>query len=462
MYSSVGWNRRGSRFFKGSFACLGLLSAVLVSTRGADITWTNINGGIWSAATNWSPNLQPGALDNAYLTNPGTYTVILDVSPTVASLILGATNGLQTLTNSAQTLTLSAASYAGTNAVIGLAGGNIDGSGNFTVAGRFNWTGGQLIGSGKTIFTNTSVVTINGPNNKFFNRSADLYSTATWSEGLLYSGGAAIFTIKPGGLFDIIGDLTAPYSSYVNYLTCTNQGILRKSTGPGTASLTWVVNNFATVRSQSGTLDLPVSFVQDAGLTELAGGGFSGVLLDIQGGLLTGSGNIAANVRNGAQVAPGTGIGLMTISNTVPETYGATTNSLVTFQIGGINPGNGHDQLRINSTATLAGTLRAQLANGYIPAAGNTYTVMTFTARSDLITNFSFPDYEFGVVQTTTNIILIASNAIPALSLTAPTSQLVCVSFPLAAQASDLDGQVTNVQFLLNSTLIANFTNSPY
>src|SRR2546427_11647232 len=80
-------------------------------------------------------------------------------------------------------------------------------------------------GSGKAIFTNSSVVTINGPNNKFFNRSADLYSTATWSEGLLYSGGAATFTIKPGGLFDIIGDLTAPYSSYVNYLTCTNQGI---------------------------------------------------------------------------------------------------------------------------------------------------------------------------------------------------------------------------------------------
>src|SRR5439155_1452607 len=106
------------------------------------------------------------------------------------------------------------------------------------------WSGGTMQGgSGKAIFTNTSVVTINGPNNKFFNRSADLYSTATWSEGLLYSGGAATFTIKSGALFDITGDLTAPYSGYVNYLTCVNQSTLRKSAGVGTASLTWVVNN---------------------------------------------------------------------------------------------------------------------------------------------------------------------------------------------------------------------------
>jgi hypothetical protein len=49
-----------------------------------------------------------------------------------------------------------------------------------------------------------------------------------------------------------------------------------------------------------------------------------------------------------------------------------------------------------------------------------------------------------------------------ALSFSAPTSQLVCLSFPLSAQATDLDGQVTNVQFLLNSTVLASFTNPPY
>jgi hypothetical protein len=116
----------------------------------------------------------------------------------------------------------------------------------------------------------------------------------------------------------------------------------------------------------------------------------------------------------------------------------------------------------VNGSATLAGTLRAQLANGYVPTSGNTYTVMTFTARSGVFTNFSFPDYEFGAIHTPTEVILVASNAIPSLSFTAPTSQLACVAFPLSALASDLDGLVTNVQFLLNSTVIASFTNQPY
>src|SRR5262249_32252810 len=158
---------------------------------------------------------------------------------------------------------------------------------------------------------------------------------------------------------------------------------------------------------------------------------------------LRGAGNLAANVNNGGQIAPGNGIGLLTISNTVPQSYSSTTNGLLTFPIGGLSPVTGHDQLQVNSTATLAGTLPAELTNGSLPTAGNVYTVMTFTARSGLITNFVFPTYEFGVVQTDTNIILIASNALPALSFAAPTSQLTCISFPLTAQASDLDGQVT-------------------
>jgi hypothetical protein len=66
------------------------------------------------------------------------------------------------------------------------------------------------------------------------------------------------------------------------------------------------------------------------------------------------------------------------------------------------------------------------------------------------------------VVQTATNVILIASNAIPFLSFSAPTSQLVCAGFPLTAVANDLDGVITNLQFLLNSTVIANFTSAPY
>ena len=46
------------------------------------INWTNIAGGNWSVAANWSPNQVPGSADDAVITNAGTYTVTLDTSPT--------------------------------------------------------------------------------------------------------------------------------------------------------------------------------------------------------------------------------------------------------------------------------------------------------------------------------------------------------------------------------------------
>src|SRR5205085_3270620 len=66
----------------------------------ATITWTNIAGGNWSSPANWSPNQVPGASDNVLITAAGTYTVVMDVGTTVASLTVGAgggPSGVQTL-----------------------------------------------------------------------------------------------------------------------------------------------------------------------------------------------------------------------------------------------------------------------------------------------------------------------------------------------------------------------------
>src|SRR5437879_1708548 len=59
--------------------CLALLCATAISGHAADITWTNVSGGNWSTAANWSPNQVPGAGDNAFITNNGTYTATLDM-----------------------------------------------------------------------------------------------------------------------------------------------------------------------------------------------------------------------------------------------------------------------------------------------------------------------------------------------------------------------------------------------
>ena len=100
----------------------------------------------------------PGNGDSAVITNSGTYTVRLDVSANLASLSMGGTNGIQTLTNDSQTLTVAGASSLGTNAALGLAGGNVDGAGDLTISGAFIWTGGQIIGTGKIILLSTALL----------------------------------------------------------------------------------------------------------------------------------------------------------------------------------------------------------------------------------------------------------------------------------------------------------------
>ncbi|HXG46880.1 MAG TPA: hypothetical protein VNO52_04590, partial [Methylomirabilota bacterium] len=63
----------------------------------ADLVWTNTTGGNWSTPANWEPNQVPGAADDAFITNAGTYTVTINASSTAAMLLVGADAGTQTL-----------------------------------------------------------------------------------------------------------------------------------------------------------------------------------------------------------------------------------------------------------------------------------------------------------------------------------------------------------------------------
>src|SRR4051794_12179812 len=64
---------------------------------GAEIVWTNIAGGYWSDATNWSPNQVPSSVDTAIITADGNYSVVVVGNRSVDNLTLGSINGYQTL-----------------------------------------------------------------------------------------------------------------------------------------------------------------------------------------------------------------------------------------------------------------------------------------------------------------------------------------------------------------------------
>src|ERR1041385_8793322 len=76
------------------------------AAQGADIVWTNLSGGNWGTAANWSPNQVPTSNDTAWITNTGTYSVTNNVTSAAATLILGGSGGTQTLNHTAGILSL--------------------------------------------------------------------------------------------------------------------------------------------------------------------------------------------------------------------------------------------------------------------------------------------------------------------------------------------------------------------
>ncbi|HEX4122720.1 MAG TPA: hypothetical protein VH619_19060, partial [Verrucomicrobiae bacterium] len=119
-----------------------------MKSHAAAISWTNTAGGNWSGAVNWSPNQVPGSADDAAITNGGSYTVTLDISVTVNSLVVGGNGGgLQSFTINGPTLSVVVAGTVNESGSLTLDGGLINGAGALTLNGTNAWNGGQF-GSG--------------------------------------------------------------------------------------------------------------------------------------------------------------------------------------------------------------------------------------------------------------------------------------------------------------------------
>src|SRR5450759_2018766 len=176
-----------ARRFLMRTALLGLClfgSAFIFPAGAAPITWTNTSGGSWNVAANWSPNSVPGASDDVFITSNGTYTVIMNVSPTISNLTLGGVSGQQTLTNTSQTLTLSLASVVNTNGVLGMNGGVLNGLGSLSINGQVHWNGGSS-GNGFSVTVQSNAV-LNLQAQVIFAGAVTNFGTVNWLAGGVY------------------------------------------------------------------------------------------------------------------------------------------------------------------------------------------------------------------------------------------------------------------------------------
>ena len=248
-----------------------LALAVAAPARAVSYTWNNAAGGNWDTATNWTPNGVPNATaDTATITLAGTYTVTVVGSFTVGSVAIGGTSGTQTLSlpggGSGGILTLNAGAPTATmtvnaNGAVNQSGGTLQTSGGntgqVTVNGRYDWSGGSVNYASFTVAP-TGTLALAGVSVKSL-QSLQLVNNGTMvntGAGSLQIENNSTVTNAAGAVIDLQGDGGLQQNGGGNSVL-TNAGLIRKTVGTGTANITTpLFNNTGVVDVQAGTLQV--------------------------------------------------------------------------------------------------------------------------------------------------------------------------------------------------------------
>ncbi len=281
--------------------------------------------------------------------------------------------------------------------VFELAGGSLMGSA-IIASGVLRWTGGGLRDAATLTLNPGAQLEILGPGNRDFGRGdgnssggrvIDNYGRIIWANaGDLRGGDGAQIINRPGAIFEVKNDRSFGHNGNGDPTTFTNSGTLLKSAGTGTTSVPARFNQDATgtIAVLSGTIVFTSSFTNQNGSFLLANGtglAFSSPL-QIGTGTLAGAGTVTAPaVIAGGMVAPRASPGTMTITGDLT----LLSTSTLLLELGGLLQGTHYDFLKVGGAAQLAGTLAVSLVDGFVPAAANTFTVLTAHGLAGLFSN---------------------------------------------------------------------------
>jgi uncharacterized protein involved in high-affinity Fe2+ transport len=370
-----------------------LASAALLFTAGAnatDLVWV---GGTqnWNSAVNWSPAQIPGAADNAFITNNGTYTVTVpqNTPTTVASLTIGGASGTQTLAIDKTTLTLNGPSRINVNGHLDFlaAGSTLTGAGNLTVEGTVNWANGTMSGTGTTTIGSGGELAI-GSGGVTFGRTLNNGGVGTWAGGNLSMSAGVTFNNLASGTFDITADgrLSGGATTPIN-----NAGLFRQTAGTVSTVVTVPFNNSGTLQVQAASLNLGLGGNHTGTMAIAAGAtlnfaGGSHVLAT--GSLVTGAGVLTLSGGATTLAASGT----FDAGSTLSITAGAGTLSAgcnvtgATLNIGGgvLNYNSAGSVATVNLTAGTLGGTSPVTVTGPLTLSGGTVTNALVTANGGL------------------------------------------------------------------------------
>jgi len=326
---------------------LSAMVACSSSTFCATVTWDAGGDGIsWSSPANWDTNSLPTASDDVIMANVGGLNVLVDVTTTVNSMTVH--NGKQVQVDVGQVLTLNNASTVNSGGALGFNGADLTVNGALTVNGVLNVYGGTLGGSGTLainggatmivlITANTPVISV--PTS---NAGTIIYlDSGSPGPNFIFSGA----TLTNTGIIDIQTDQGIDPGLGSPILNNNSGGVIKKTVGSGTATITFPVDNQAggTIQVQSGILSLDGggtgsgTYSISAGKVLHLGGGtlsltgsptFSGTgSLVIAGGTLNAGAGVTLNnvgLRPGGTI---TGTGAVDVSGSF-EWYGGTITGI--------------------------------------------------------------------------------------------------------------------------------------
>ncbi len=258
--------------------------------------------------------------------------------------------------------------------------GNLDVNSQLSVGGNAVWSGGNMSGTGTTTFSDLEI--LGSGNHHLYGDLVNTGTTALRSDGIFYLRDSVEVHNEVGGTFHANsniaeggtgGDLRIARFGGANQ-SFQNRGDFLQS-GDQTTRMDIAFANSGLVDVQAGTLDVRTyGYTQTAGETRLSGGTLtSDRLIDLQGGALTGSGQINADVALDGTLAPGQSPGLLSIDGDL--TLGSA--SVFEVELEGLTLGSEYDSVDVTGNLLIAGVLSVSFLSGFdsVVSAGDAFTI---------------------------------------------------------------------------------------
>ena len=339
---------------------------------------TNIEGRFWPPATGSTLSLSPSS-EHCTL-NLKTGANIVNLSN-------------QILINNWGKLVLEPQASNYSASILNLfSGGELNNLDELSIYATFDWRGGTITGSGTTNVISGTTFNIRNSNHAIDAQTMVNSTVANWTAGNISLSNGALF--QNDNTFNANATTTLNGGTNGSFI---NNDILNKNTAGTTTTMDIDFTNNGEINIIAGTLTFPSGMTSGSGtIVDLGGGtlGSGNPLILESGASLVGSGTLDGDLNNGGEVSPGDSPGLITVNGDYTQNAGG----ILTLELAGTTPATMYDQLAITGTTILDGILNVSLIDPFIPAAGDSFNVLTYTSRTGTFGTVNLPVLPSGLV----------------------------------------------------------------